>query len=336
MPARRPARSRRTAFTLTEILVVVALIAVLVAILLTALGKVRTKARESSSESTMQAFANACELFQQDHRTYPGAVPERVLASAANANVNITSTQAALLQLLGGYIRESDGAEYGQAPYTTWPELAITDAESPGGFFRMRYSLQRIGDGPRINGTSYRPYFSASERNFGVATQFGPLGAVGALPTGDQLPDLLDAFDNPIIYYRRQRPEGALTGNDNSVQYRRLSNRAYLQPQGADGPGSSLQARRSILSEVNEYGGDIQTADRSLAMLLRHPSIPDVARGGYAVFSAGVDQIFFAATDGPGTRNDPVWDLQAAGLVESLRGVDLIREYNDLAVYGGQ
>ncbi len=71
---------RRRAFTLVELLVVIALIGVLAALLLSALSSAQQRARATQTTSTMEAFAAACETFFQDHGQYPGVVPEALLA----------------------------------------------------------------------------------------------------------------------------------------------------------------------------------------------------------------------------------------------------------------
>ncbi|MEC8115267.1 MAG: prepilin-type N-terminal cleavage/methylation domain-containing protein, partial [Planctomycetota bacterium] len=77
---------RRRAFTLVELLVVIALIGVLAALLLSALSSAQQRARATQTTSTMEAFAAACETFFQDHGQYPGVVPEALLAQDAEAN----------------------------------------------------------------------------------------------------------------------------------------------------------------------------------------------------------------------------------------------------------
>ena len=76
---------RRRAFTLVELLVVIALIGVLAALLLSALSSAQQRARATQTTSTMEAFAAACETFFQDHGQYP-VVPEALLAQDAEAN----------------------------------------------------------------------------------------------------------------------------------------------------------------------------------------------------------------------------------------------------------
>ena len=56
-PTHRDDRPRRSGFTLTELLVVIALIVLLVALLLAALGQVQEKAKQTTTSATMSREA---------------------------------------------------------------------------------------------------------------------------------------------------------------------------------------------------------------------------------------------------------------------------------------
>jgi prepilin-type processing-associated H-X9-DG protein/prepilin-type N-terminal cleavage/methylation domain-containing protein len=64
---------RRRAFTLVELLVVVAIIAVLIAILLPALGRVREHANRIKCAANLRSIGQAMTLYVQQYRYYPGA-----------------------------------------------------------------------------------------------------------------------------------------------------------------------------------------------------------------------------------------------------------------------
>lgn len=68
-----PAQRLRTggAFTLIEVLVVVAVIALLVAVLLPSLARARDQAKNTVCMSNLKQFANAFVLYGQDHRQQP-------------------------------------------------------------------------------------------------------------------------------------------------------------------------------------------------------------------------------------------------------------------------
>ena len=201
--------SGRRGFTLTELLVVIALVVLLVGILLTALNQVQKKARQTTTLTTMQSFSNACEAFQQEHGFYPGVVPEATLIHAHNnGGPQMTGAENAILHLMGGYVREADlePSDYSALAEPEWFEFSFPQPN--GGTFNIKVSPNRIGQGPTINGQSYPSYYNPSERELGRA--FGQLGD-DTLDELALLPDLLDAWGQPIIVLRRSRPIGALT-----------------------------------------------------------------------------------------------------------------------------
>jgi len=327
--ALHPKHRKRAGFTLTEVLVVVALIAILVAILLTALARVQVKARETTTLGTMQAFANACELFQQDHGTYPGIIPEPFLA--ANPAMRVSSTQMALLHLMGGYIRNFDGPEYDLEPFSTWNTILTFNNPDDGTTpLRVRINTQRMGDGPIIGGEARAPYFSSAGRDFGPAERVGP-GATVPLPIDSnenfRLPDLLDAWGNPIVYLRRQRPAGELVGNNNQFQFRRAGALAYFEP-SIQAPGG--QGDFSILNQT--AAGGLANATNNLARILEHPSLAGTARGAFMLLAAGKDEIYFSSRDGLGTRELPVTDLTSL----RNRPAEFISEYDDIVLFRGR
>jgi prepilin-type N-terminal cleavage/methylation domain-containing protein/prepilin-type processing-associated H-X9-DG protein len=63
----------RSAFTLIELLTVIAVIAILAAILIPSIGGVREKARTAQGASNLRQIAAALNLFQNEHSKYPGA-----------------------------------------------------------------------------------------------------------------------------------------------------------------------------------------------------------------------------------------------------------------------
>ena len=333
-PFARQRGCRLRGFTLTEVLVVVALIAILVAILLTALARVQVKARETTTLGTMQAFANACELFHQDHGTYPGIIPERILA--ANPAIRVSSTQMALLHLMGGYISNNE-PQWGQPEYAAWQEFVFVNPDDGANPLRIRINASRMGDGPIIGGEARAPYFSSAGRDFGPAQQVGP-GATVPIPAGlneeSRLPDLLDGWGNPIVYLRRQRPTGELagvTGNGNQYQFRRAGALPYFEPE------STVDAGQRAFSILNgEAAGGVGIATSNLAAILEHPSLAGTARGAFMLLSAGSDEIYFSREDGLGTREEPVTDLNDLPASLQSRPPSFIDEYDDVLFFRGR
>jgi len=158
-------------------------------------------------------------------------------------------------------------------------------------------------------------------------------GAIDAPP----LPDLVDAWGQPIGFMRRIRPLGTLVrspGASDTAQFDptgllpyvtadRIGRLAKLQEYSASG-----NVEGSVLTGLE----DEPEARDNLARLIRNPAFDDQARGTFVLMSAGPDGIYFSAADGPGTRTEPVVDL----LDEDLDlPDDVAGEYDDLLTFGG-
>src|SRR2546430_13486093 len=70
-------KSKREAFTLVELLVVIGIIAVLISILLPTLGKARAAAQTVACASNARQIALAIKLFAQEHRGYMPTVSDK-------------------------------------------------------------------------------------------------------------------------------------------------------------------------------------------------------------------------------------------------------------------
>ncbi len=327
---------------MTELLVVIGIIAVLAGILLVAMRGVRVRAKYTQTESTMQSFAAACDSFQMEHGRYPGVVPETAFAGAAAIGPTaISGTENALLDLMGGVIR-GDDPRWNDAEFNTsdW-ELIEIDGSTPLG--KIKVNRQLIGEGPVLNGQPYAPYFTPSEANLGVVK--GQVDEDGFLQCcrsfdprcNECLPDLLDAWGQPIIYLRRSRARGPLTMDGSGVppQFLLRSMMPYTTSKGL-GEFNKNQNPAAIYQDysvLNAPGNDLNT---TFAQTIRHPAFgaPDgpltgTARGAYVLISAGPDGIFFSRTDGPGTPTAPEDDIVGD------HHPKVVDEYDDIRRLGG-
>lgn len=318
------ARRTRVGFTLVEILVAIGIIMVLVAILLPALGKVSTKAKATSTMSTMNEFAKACDIFYTQFGYYPGIVPEAMLA--ATPTPPISGTENALLHLMGGAIRDDDPT-YATAVGTAF--IFGTTGTTGTGQVRIKINPINIGRGPRIEGKQYDSFFAPKDAQLKIAT-----GQIGDELL--QIPDLLDAWGQPIGYLRSSRPSGLLTriAAAESPQF-------YLEPllPYFNSAGLGDLGINQVLSSVFSIGN---TTNRNeyLAQLIRHPAMGQfaalsdaragTARGKYFLFSPGQDGIFFSKL-GDGPTPTTAFSYTAA----EVRKPDVYTTYNDIIVSGG-
>jgi type II secretory pathway pseudopilin PulG len=371
-------------FTITELLVVIGIIILLAGILLVALGRVRNTAMRTTTTGTMQAFSQACDAFQTEHQQYPGVIPESILARAIAENqvtVNAsgpvvgtepsyTSTENALLHLMGGYrvVSPADGPlSTAEQQYIDFV-AAATSAGAPlyeFTFFanepnewRLAVNLRQIGEGPVINRQQYGPYFTPGANVLGnAAGQWTIDGDPDGQVNPVQLPDLLDAWGQPILYFRQVRDSGPLTAAandpDTRAQFYLEGALAYLNSP-ALGERSESQIYSSTSTEYSGPRGSVLSSAGGLAeqlrlgnfaQILRHPSFgvwdgsplagtnlrQARARGAYALFSAGPDGIYFSAADGPGRPTQPVTDLTDP----DYNNPQSVEEYDDIRIFGG-
>ena len=326
---------RRRGFTLTELLVVIGVIAVLAGILLAAMGGVRRKAMATTTVSTMTEFSKACDTFQLEHGRYPGAIPENVIADSSIDIPPISSTENALLDLMGGYRVMGPS---NTSPPADWDDFdpgnaGVIEHSLDGGNWLIRVDINRLGEGPLLFGKPYSPYFTPSASQVGVAQ--GQASSIAA-----QLPDLLDAWGQPIIFVRRARPSGPLVGLDTSVSPQPQFYTKGMLPYTTSTKLGEFGKDQLALSILNTAPGQL-LQDATFAQILRHPSLGNfgtedyaqagTAQGAYILISAGPDGIYFSEQDGPGTTVLPVNDI----VIGQYDNPAIVKEYDDIRIFGG-
>jgi prepilin-type N-terminal cleavage/methylation domain-containing protein len=337
----------RQGFTLTELLVVIAIIVLLVTLLLAALAGVQTRARRTSTLATMSNFANACLVFQQDHGFYPGIVPERILAAQADGGLSddntIMGTENVLLHLMGGAIRRSEvtldqwNTDY---PEPDWQVYALEDPDNPGEDYLIKVNIDLIGDGPIIRGQQYQPYFTPSEKEFGIVLgQLGDEDQEQTMPDPiglrRRLPDLIDAWGQPIVCLRRTRSVGPIVS---AVDADRPQFNPWPMTQYTESfkLGRMRTDQRFVSSNPDGSILDLNEAPwvQNMAFILAHPAMADFStdpmsgqtRGAIMLLSSGPDGIYFSAQDGAGSKGDPV---------ETIDNAKVVEEYDDVLMFSG-
>ena len=331
-----PAPRRSYGFTITELLVAIGIIVLLIGILLPALAKALGNAKRSQTSSTLQEFAKAIESFQQEFGYYPGLVPEETLAS----DPTISATENALLHLMGGAVAEDD-PQY--ANFTTgWTEYTIGSGSTS---FKFKLNIFEIGKGPRIAGKQYPPFFSPKSDEFSSAAgQVAEANGSGS-PLVD-LPDVLDAWGQPVLYFRSVRETGPLVGSAAAGRFNIITNAPYLRSLGLGDLGKSQEA-----SLLNPASGVTPSPEETLAQFIRSPAfgasnapLTGTARGKFALVSAGADGIYFSKFDGFGTSTKPWIDVvnttnqPGAGNDPGKGnpgGPAALEKYDDVRVFGG-
>jgi len=332
------------AFTLVEVLVVISIIAVLAAILLVALGSATDTARRARTTATLNSFRAACDSFALDHNVYPGVIPTTALGTGDR----LTSTQNALIHLMGGYRAynenspASDQALYGE--YKTQSEsegrdtleMTFTD-EATGLDWNLLVVPSRMGEGPFIGNKPYSPYFAPKKTEL----IFNELGAMDPTQGLNLLPNLVDAWGQPVLYFKRERTMGPIFASDTQpgmfypygqtlyLSAERLGELGHSQTQ-TPGPGSRLAFSASDSTDTNEE------QHKWLTLMLSHPSFYDVnapdygtPKAAYMLLSAGVDGVYMARNDGPVDSTGAFEYGHADATHEDLQ------KFDDVTLYGG-
>lgn len=329
-PARRRRGKALRGFSITELLVVIGIIVLLVGLLLPALAAAQQKARAVTTTGTTEQFALACESFHQKFGFYPGVVPENILAS----DPKISGTENALLHLMGGFVREEDDpTAFNDAAYAGPDWQMITFGTSPGQY-RIRVNPFKVGDGPFINGQQHAPFFAPKGSELRPLPGQNLTNADASDPYADdtyRLPDLADAWGQPIIYLRSMRESGPLVaaaGATPAPQFARGSMIPYVGSVALGDEG------KSQVDSVLNAGNDA-TRDDNFAQIIRHPAFgkpnepqSSSPKGRFVIISPGRDGIFFSKFDGPGSKSTPVTDLITPG-------PKVIDEFDDLRRFGG-
>jgi len=155
---------RKSAFTLIELLIVVAIIAILAAIAVPNFLEAQVRSKVSRAQSDMRTLVTALESYVIDNNTYPdagappspGAPPIKIGLDFSRASLEMLSTPISYItsgKLDDPFAKGSaDTRYYGYANCQaavdhapTLPAVSISVGDEVGRFLNHRYVLQSVG-----------------------------------------------------------------------------------------------------------------------------------------------------------------------------------------------
>jgi prepilin-type N-terminal cleavage/methylation domain-containing protein len=187
----------RAAFTLIELLTVIAIIGILAAILIPTVGRVRTSARTTQSISNLRQIHMALTLAAADRKDrMPSAVPSDGAVINGVSRTGWTGQAYGYIPLA---LRETIYVSPNAGDYK--PTLAPFNNYSIHPYGNLQLTDAQINRVPRwrdVQRPSQIILLADSESKFGQASmqlKSSWVGFNGALPAGKQLTDKLDADD---------------------------------------------------------------------------------------------------------------------------------------------
>jgi prepilin-type N-terminal cleavage/methylation domain-containing protein len=187
---------RQRAFTLVELLAVIAIMTLLMGILLPAIGAARDAAKKAKTGSQLNSLGAGCEMFHEEMGKYPRSSGP---SPFADTEKYLSGAQWLVIQLAGpdlrGYVKpitRNDTNDDGVIDDEDWNAWYALDSDYP-----------RVG--PYINTDGEVVVNAAKYRSKNPRADYpapDQLEETGSGWEGGQVPFFIDSFNYPILYYR--------------------------------------------------------------------------------------------------------------------------------------
>lgn len=306
----------RRGFSLVELLVVIFIIVVIIALVLPALGGARDVAKAGTTRSVMNDFSNAVQQFRQDKDRAPGVFSARELGDAENASTfGFTAMENALVELMGGVV------------YTDTPDSSVEKNFGPSAAAHTEnadqgrwVNVNLLGANTQDRNSYFNPkasFLAAQER---PTSQFG---AGAALTDDADIPDLLDAWGNPMLLWVADdagpaqvalaRDFARVDSSGGTAHFYWAQNAGFLKATQLGARGKDQTTAGGDAHSLLGEGVSTGDLENTMAALLGHsgyPSaepgapgfaydqlLPTATRGQMVIMSAGLDGVFLGAGD---------------------------------------
>ena len=242
---KQTATSRHSAFTLVEILVVLAIIGILAAILFPAFSRAQEGARQASCATNLQQIGIAVNQYKQDTRRYPDSLVDLLPTDAEYIDPAAT-TQPPTIERGTGYLK--GGADALRCPNDDLDELH----SSYGALVKSPQPLA-TGETMDVPGKYVFNYWGYKDDGFILTSPAGVADLVGSTPS-PILRDPATAYNpatplaNPIKYSLSNRYAPASTIITHCVYHRpntandlALPTDLYQTPNPIEGDGTGAR-----------------------------------------------------------------------------------------------
>ncbi len=220
MNVSRPAQPTR-AFTLIEMLTVIAILAIVIGIILPIMAGARTAAKKSDTRVLLSNLAQAAAAFQNEQRRLPGYFSPRQMGDTQNGGRGLTTMDNMLIDLLGGITTQGANGTTILSIGPTMTNLVTIDLAAMGTTKQ------------NSNGSIGKSYLTMDAKRF--VPQDGAAGgtrAVGSLPELAYFPTLIDSFGSPILAWVGDEVPSAGTfaaiDSSMSARYWQVQNAGFL------------------------------------------------------------------------------------------------------------
>jgi len=255
---------RRPGFTLVELMTVIAIIVLLIAILIPALSSARIQAKKSSTAGLINSVERGCEMFQADYNQYPQSRGYNPFESQGD-NILLMGAQWLGLQLVGPDMRgivdwrdlRNDSNDDETIDENDWLEWYALQPER---------EYTRMGPYATVEGSAVQSLVTYANVKSDITDPPLELEDGTSDWPNERIPFFIDAFSNPVLYYRANPKVKApfttgTPGSDFVVgQYDQADNAYFTGSSGAQGRYPSTDTPGWDLSGagyVGDYAHDL-------------------------------------------------------------------------------
>jgi prepilin-type N-terminal cleavage/methylation domain-containing protein len=313
-------KSRR-AFTLIELLTVLVIIALIIGITVPVIGRARDSAKAVQTRAMITQIVNASTAFVTDQRRLPGYFKAIDMGQSDNKVRGMSGMENVILDLAGAAAIVPDG---------TAGSIKVGPSNNVANQISVDPSLLGTGD------SANKAYLTLDKRYFvpqlypSQQATGGANGHTGALDTDLQLPDMVDAWGQPLLAWsvdetatlavRAPTDAGATAPTDGAFAMKESptganakralvyynQNCCFLEATALGKKGID-QTAQSLLSQTGNSANYLETLAGALgspaapykdpANPFNAPIVALKARGGLMIQSAGRDGVYFGKSD---------------------------------------